>query len=217
MHTFSPPQLKHTDWDELPGNAAYSNYMHLLNVTVTAGQTVTKGDLIGHTSHPASNSFDHLHFEIRARGLYQRHCCNPWRYLPNSHNNYTSFTANITLAPNHNVCDAVVNISVPPDQLTFNRIELIIDNGTSVETRDYDMCEDNLTHSFSEMDKSLFEGELRISPKGFSGSSYSQGEWAAYGFEFLELGPAGSGGTVTARVYDVFGNVISSDTMSNTC
>lgn len=209
--------MKHTDWDEIPDSVAYSNYMHLLNVTVSAGDTVAKGDLVGYTSHPSSGSFDHLHFEIRANGLYQRHCCNPWKYLPNADNNYTSFVANVTLTPNYSSCNAVVNVSVPPNQLMFNRIQLTIDNGTSVETREYDMCEDNLTHSFLEMDNPLFEDNLYISPKRFSSQSYAQGEWAGYGFDFLDLGPAGSGGTVAVTVADVFGNAITSDTMTYTC
>ena len=188
------------------------------NWTVVATEQVSKGQLLGHTGASVSG-FPHLHFEIRAGGVFRRYCCNPWKYLPNSDRNYSSFTANVTLNPNFNdvACQAVVNVSVPPDQLTFNRIELLIATGSTTSQRDYDFCEDNFSHTFEELDNPVFEGNLYISPGRFSSRSYSRGEWATYAFEFLDLPEATASGLVSARVFDVFGNVISTPEMAYVC
>ena len=163
--------------------------------------------------------FAHLHFEIRAGGVFQRYCCNPWKYLPNSDNNYSSFTVNISLTPNFNgvACQAVVNVSVPPDQLSFNRIELLIATGGTNSRRNYDFCEDNLSHSFEELDSPAFEGNLFVSPGRFSSRSYSRGEWATYGFEFLDLPEATTNTSLSAKVFDVFGNVVSTPELAYIC
>ena len=200
-------QLRHTNWNESLGETFYSNYMQLLNVTVSAGQNVNKGDIIGHTSH-SSSGFQHLRLEIRAGGLFQRHCCNPWKFLPNRDNDYPVFTADVqhvqtVTSSDYQNCTATVTVAVPPDQLTFNRIELHIDN---TPVRDYDMCEDNRHHSFAEMDNPLFEGNILISPKPFTSQSFSEGEWAKYEFEFRNLSYVSCvSGSIAAEVFDVFG------------
>ena len=189
----------------------------MFNETVGVGDNVTKGDLIGYSYKSLVSGFEHLHFEIRAGGYFQRDCCNPWKYLPNMDNSYTTFEANVTLTPNYNSlpCEAVVNISVPPDQLTFNRIELHVNGGDVI--RVFDMCEDNLEHSSnaSELDLPLLEGNIYISPNRFNSQSYGKGEPATYGFEFLDLPTPG--GTVVAKVYDVFGNFVETPQATYVC
>ena len=213
-------QICHTDWEEVPldvtGNSNfYSNYQHMFNETVAVDQVVSKGDLIGYSYKSFPSEFQHLHFEIRAGGLAQRHSCNPWKYLPNMDNSYSTFEANVTLTPNNNSlpCEAVVDISVPPDQLTFNRIELHVNGGDVI--RVFDMCEDNLEHSFDELDLPLLEGNIYITPNRFNSQSYGKGEPLTYGFEFLDLPTPG--GTVVAKAYDVFGNFVETPQATYVC
>ena len=189
--------------------------MHMLDDgTVSAGQDVNKGDLIGH-SNASVSGFQHLHFEIRVGRRYQKFSCNPWKYLPNPNNDYSSFTANFSLNSPES-CEAIVNISVPPNQLTFDRIELHVDYGSGDHTYFYDMCYANMIYTFSNMDKKKFGDNLTISPKKFNSASYGKNEWAAYGFEFSQL-PAASAGTMYAKAYDVFGNSVTTAQMTYNC
>lgn len=168
----------------------------------------------------AFSQFEHLHFEVRVGGLFQANCCNPWKYLPNSNNSYTSFTADIQLYPNYNNlnCEAVVNVSIPPNQLTMNRIELHIRNTGVESVRVFDFCEDNLNHTFDELDNPLFEQQLYVSPGRFNSRSYERKENATYGFHFVNLiETQPDSGTLMAVAYDVFGNRVETPWMRYAC
>ena len=194
-----------------------------MNATVTEGEEVVKGQVVAYSfrSDTAFSQFEHLHFEVRVGGLFQANCCNPWKYLPNINNNYISFAADIQLYPNYNDlnCEAVVNVSIPADQLTMNRIELHITNAEVDSVRTFDFCEDNLDHTFADLDNPLFEGNLYISPGRFTSRSFERGENATYGFHFLSLPETQSGGNaiLQAIAYDVFGNRVETSTMQYTC
>lgn len=193
-----------------------------MNATVAEDEQVVKGQVVAYSfrSDTPTSQFEHLHFEVRAGGLFQANCCNPWKYLPNVNNSYTYFDADINLQPNYNNvnCEAVVNVSVPPNQLTMNRIELHIINSGMDSVRVFDFCEDNLDHTLLELDDPLFEENLYISPGLFSSRSYERGENATYGFHFLNLTETASGvGTLRAVAYDVFGNRVETPTMQYTC
>ena len=194
-----------------------------MNATVTEGQAVTKGQIVAYSfrSDTAFSQFEHLHFEVRVGGLFQANCCNPWQYLPNINNSYTTFAADIQLHPNYNNlnCEAVVNVSIPPNQLTMNRVELHVRNNGMESVRVFDFCEDNLDHTFEELDDPLFEQKLYVSPGQFSSRSHGKGENLTYGFHFLNLtetrnGPASS---LMAVVYDVFGNKVETPWMQYRC
>ena len=177
----------------------------MLNVTVEEGQHVNKGDLIGHSNASLTSGFEHIHFEIRAGGFLQRHACNPWKYLPNPNNDYSTFTADVRLTVNSSdgTYKATVNVSVPPDQLTFNRIELYSEHRL---IRTFDMCEDNFHRSFEELDNPLIDGNILISPSRFTSSSYPNGEWANYDFHFFNISTTEACGTITVKVFDIFEN-----------
>ena len=181
------------------------------NFPKSPGKYVNKGDIIGY-SNASKSGFPHIHFEIRVGRRYQKFSCNPWKYLPNANN---SFTTNFTLTANQN-CKAIVNISVPPNQLTFDRIELHVNNGTGNHMYFYDMCYANMIYTVSDMDKVKFGDNLRISPKRFNSRSYGKNEWAAYGFEFFSL-PQASGGTLFAKAYDVFGTSVTTAQTTYNC
>ena len=161
--------------------------------------------------------------------LFQANACNPWKYLPNDANDYSSFEAALNIAPNYNDidCEAVVNVTVPPDQLTFVRVELhIVDSSdTPVEVRLFDMCGANSNHSLEDLDRWEYQDDprnsssyvIRISPMRFSSRSYGRNESAGYGFEFIDLPSLSGNGKVMAKVFDVFGNSLNTDYVTYTC
>lgn len=59
------------------GNEFITLYGHLTSVDVEVGDTVKKGDLIGHMGSTGFSTGDHLHFEIRYQGYY----LNPAAYV----------------------------------------------------------------------------------------------------------------------------------------
>ena len=212
-------QILHTDWNDAgtvndPTNTiVYCNYLYIDNVTVSEGQPVSAGDLIGYSSTtPAGTEL--LHFATRVGGTSQRDCCNPWKYLPNRQNNYSTFTACVRLTVNSNSedCNATVSVTIPPDQLTFNSITLYIKDGQSNETRNFDMCADNYrANSLSDSDDPFFNltGEnLLISPEDLTTTSLANGEWISYNFTFINIPTTQSGMcvNVSAEVFNVFGN-----------
>lgn len=71
-------QIKHTSET---GEKYYSNSMHMSQAVVSEGDSVTKGQLIGY-SGASETGFEHLHFEIRWGGIYQKDCIHPLLVLP---------------------------------------------------------------------------------------------------------------------------------------
>jgi hypothetical protein len=60
------------------GNGYQSLYAHLSNWTVSCGQSVYQGSLIGYAGSTGNSTGPHLHFEIRYMGGF----INPWQVLP---------------------------------------------------------------------------------------------------------------------------------------
>ena len=194
-------------------------------ITLTEGQHIKKGQLIAYTS--GSKYLEHMEFQIRHGGLYLKHCSNPWKYMPNDANDYSSFDATLSLTPNyHGIdCEAVVNVSVPQDQLTFNRIELhIVDNNDHPhEVRFYDMIGANSNHSKTAMNDWEYQDDpsdsssyvIRISPDYYNGKNTEDD--FKYGFEFIHLPIQSGSGKVMAKVFDVFDNSVSTGYQTYTC
>ena len=212
----------------------YTNYIHVVMnksgndpITLSNNQFVSKGDLIAYSNRTAT--LDHIHFEVRVESLFRNNSCNPWKYLPNSDNDYSSFEASLTLTPNYDgiECQAVVNVSVPPDQLTFNRVELhILDSSdTPQKVRFYDFCGTNRNRTQDEVDNSNYLEDpddessylIHISPMFFNSQSFSNNQNAAWGFEFVDLPSLPGGGRVMAKIFDVFKNSVSTAYSAYSC
>ena len=146
--------------------------------------------------------------------------------MPNSANSYSSLISTLSLTPNYNSinCEAVVNVSVPKDQLTFARVELHITDPSDQpqEVRFYDMCGANSNHTVDDMDDWEYQDDpsdsssyvIRINLSPFNGKN---DEWASYGFEFIDLPALTGSGKVMAKVFDVFGNHNSTAYQTYTC
>ena len=143
-------------------------------ISLIVGQEIKKGDVIAYTASKPAGALVTIHFEIRAGGTSQKYSCNPWKYMPNSANSYSSLNSTLSLTPNYNSinCEAVVNVSVPPDQLTFTRVELHITDTSDQpqEVRLYDMCGANSNHTTKEMDNWQYNSSLILYHSYFSGS-----------------------------------------------
>ena len=190
---------------------------------------MTRGDIIAYSYRPNKSS-KYIHFEVRAGGTNSPYSTNPWKFMPNGDNDYSSFdTAGLSLTPNTNDidCQAVVNVSVPPNLLTFNRVELhIVDSSdTPQEVRFYDMHGTNSNRTTTQIGDPNYRDDpndassylIRISPKTFTSSYYSQNKPAEYGFEFIDLPSLSGGGKVMAKIFDVFGNPKSTNYMVYDC
>ena len=77
---------------EHTGDKYWSNYMHLKSISVSVGQTVKAGDVIGVIGGTGGNYAPHLHFEISPDGVFHSggNTINPQQYLGITGDNTTS-------------------------------------------------------------------------------------------------------------------------------
>jgi hypothetical protein len=59
------------------GHGVMTRYGHMSGFAVTAGQTVTRGDVIGYIGHTGRTTGNHVHYEVRINGTP----VNPHKYL----------------------------------------------------------------------------------------------------------------------------------------
>ena len=112
----------------------YSYYMHLSEVEVSEGDTVTKGDPssgnhIAESGQSASCNA-HLHLEVRSGGMSKALCRNPLEFLPYTDN--TPPSAQL-VGSNDETDDNVLHFSfaVAPDEADLNGVELDWDGSIS--------------------------------------------------------------------------------------
>lgn len=193
------------------GNCYYTNYMHLSATAVSENDIVNQGDLIGYSGE-SSSGFDHLHFEIRDKGIYQRNCINPFGMLPYSDtNNLQLDITSVDLTDKYNP-DVTVEITSPSRELDFNRVEVKITDILSyirpivLASNNFDANNWNYLYTDDfDLDNPDFNGIL-ISPSEFNSSS----EIYKIQFKFYDL-PIKSNYYrlfITVKATDVKGNYV---------
>ena len=138
-------QLRHAKPDG--SGDYYSNYMHLNSWCVTTNDAVTQGQVIGYSGSSTSD-FEHLHFEIRDNGLYQRNCVHPLTAMP-----YADLTAPAVAIddvdwtdPSNPVVQVTVDVSV--DELDLGAVEVCTYRRTLLA---------NHLYSYQEVDAQRFD------------------------------------------------------------
>lgn len=192
-------QLKHQN------GAFYTNYMHLSSWSVTPGQQVKKGEVIGATGTGDSGSA-HLHFEVRSGSLWRKSCVNPFRFLPYRDSpNLTVHLSQVELAyPAQPVVTALVES--PREELDLDRIEVVTINaqdGQVLSERAWDLEEINLRYNGDPklLDTPDLDGVV-VSPGRFDAAA------PVYQLEFRFHGLSGAPQLrVEVRVFDIHGNV----------
>lgn len=178
----------------------YSNYIHLDSWTVSANQTVSKGELIGYTGVNASG-FAHLHFEIRNSpsfdyySAWQRDAIHPLHVLPYSEPSlpsisFDSVDSSIRKSPvvqvtvntqRVDVISVVLVLYAKKGKGAYKLVEQpgnIVDaNGYNVNPSWFDMDEWNFQYSHKDSSKSPWEsfgegGDNQCPPHKDHGPSY---------------------------------------------
>jgi hypothetical protein len=196
-------QLEHED------GCYYCNYLHVTTTNVITDQVVTQGITVGLTG--GTISLEHLHFEIRRGGYYQRNAINPFVYLPYTNN--LSPTAIISGVYVHTASvpptvTARVVVTAPANELDFNRLALTVTDGPrELDWRVADFHVFNIQKSTIERPELLdnpYVDDICIMPASFNKDDNE------YRIDFVFYGLEGSDPiTLTAEAADVHSNVVS--------
>ena len=201
-------QLEHED------GCYYCNYLHMLTNTVKTGDTVNQGEEVGTTGTSASG-FEHLHFEIRRGGYYQRNAVNPFVYLPYTDDpfGHTAIISGVyvhTASVTPTVIARVV-VTAPANELDFNRLALTVtDSEGQRDWRVADFHVFNIQKSTIEHPEVLdnpYVDDICIMPARFNTTTQE------YRIDFVFYGLKGSNSiTLTAEAADVHSHVVSTST-----
>ena len=168
--SYSDPlvQLKHQ------GGAFYSNYMHVSSWSVTVGQQVKKGDVIG-LSGTGDSGFPHLHFEMRSGSLWRKDSVNPFRFLP--YFNTATHTVQIANVNMNNPASPVISIMVSSSrqELDINIVEIAVFDAGNNMLLSQGICNLEQTNLKYNGDPKLLDNPdldgVKISPAKFNGTS----------------------------------------------
>lgn len=121
--------------DRSPEACAFSTSMHLSDVAVAEGDVVRAGDVIGY-SGISESGFEHLHFEIRQGGVWQRHAVDPLAWL--GHGDAAAPVVE-AIAPEGDDLRVVVSSGGSMPDLSMVHVDLIDDSGKPVRDHRVDV------------------------------------------------------------------------------
>lgn len=132
-------------------DTVYVNYMHMNATSVTVGQTLAQGDLVGYSGIYIPSNFAHLHLEFRRNDIYQKDCVNPWRYYFCSTD---AMPCTVSSVVYHNQTGRLnFTITCPPHDFVFNGFKLNITANTStIADIDFNLERINLDYSGDDID-----------------------------------------------------------------
>ena len=211
------------------GGCYYSNYMNLASVAVNPatgapyreGDPVSVGAIIGYSGetgigasgvcNAGTGGFDHLHFEIRDAGVFQRDAIHPLVVLPYPDTGASTLQVDRPHVDATDPLRPVVDVTVALPQsaeLDLARVEVAVYDSASgapqlVDQHAFDVHEWNAQYSLIELDNPDFNG-IHIGPAIFNARS----EIYQVAFTFVDLQGVASADhlVVVVRAMDIWGN-----------
>jgi hypothetical protein len=173
-------QIEHRTPD---GEVYYSNYLHLADWSVEAGESVQRGEVIGRVGVSASG-FPHVHFEIREGDLYRRNCVHPLSYLPYEETGGAEI-GRLAVTRSEEAARTSFVVRVPDDELDLRRVGVAVRSADgTIEVHEFDAVQTNgRSEDPSALDNPDFRDDLRLEPQAF----HTDDEWYRLGVEFREL------------------------------
>ena len=133
-------QLRHKKADSK--QYYYTNYMNMGETSVSVGQMVSKGDVLGKSGRSPRN-FELFRFEVRDGGSPQRFCIHPLGMLPYVDSGPPKIMVDSVAVVRDNMTVAVTT-TVPGDEMDLLRVDVVmLDAGQEVAKRSYDLNEWN--------------------------------------------------------------------------
>jgi hypothetical protein len=199
-------QLEHED------GCYYCNYLHLSTTTVITGDWVTQGETVGTTGASVSG-FEHLHFEIRQGGYYQRNAINPFAYLPYDATNdydYKVEISQVSVDPTStdNPISVLLTVTGPRHELDLNRFTLFVDDNRRI--LDFNNLNRAQTNSNPEVLDNPYQNNICIMPARFNTSS----DVYRLNLAFHQM-PGNPPYTVTAQTADLFSNTVTATLLAS--
>lgn len=139
-------------------NCYFSNYLHISGIPPgqNANDAVVKGQIVAYSGQSVSE-FDHLHFEIRDGGLFQKNCIHPLNVLPYNDSQLPAVSFTAVNSGNPLLPAADVSVTLPATVVDLNRVELFVYTKAGgslalLDHHEYDMQVWNLawTHTSAE-------------------------------------------------------------------
>lgn len=133
-------QLRHKKADSK--EYYYTNYMNMGEASVSVGQMVAKGEVLGKSGRSPRN-FEIFRFEVRDGGSPQRFCIHPLGMLPYADSGPPEVMIDsVAVVRDHTT--VAVTTTVPGDEMDFVRVDVVmLDAGQEVAKRSYDLNEWN--------------------------------------------------------------------------
>ncbi|MBA4016918.1 MAG: hypothetical protein C0483_07015 [Pirellula sp.] len=133
-------QLRHKKADSK--EYYYTNYMNMGETSLTVGQMVAKGDVVGKSGR-SPRDFEIFRFEVRDGGSPQRFCIHPLGMLPYADSGPPNITIDsVAVVRDHTTI--AVTTTVPGDEMDLLRVDVVmLDDGKQVAKRSYDLNEWN--------------------------------------------------------------------------
>ncbi len=197
-------QLEHED------GCYYCNYLHLSTTAVITGDWVTQGEAVG-TTGASTSGFEHLHFEIRQGGYYQRNAINPFAHLPyDATNDYKVEISQVSVDPTStdNPLSVLLTVTGPRHELDLNRFTLSVDDHRRM--LDFNNLNRAQTNSNPEVLDSPYQDDICIVPARFNTSS----DVYRLSLAFHQM-PGDPPYTITAQAADLFSTTVTATLLTS--
>ncbi len=189
----------------------FTLYSHLSEIAVETGDRLSRGQSLGR-SGASSSGFEHLHFEIREGGSWQRYAVHPLAFLPHPDTGPAEVKIDEVIFddPEAPIVHGVV--TRPATELDFVRMDVELyagNDGLLLSSQSYDLNEWNREHTPDDdpnekLDNPFFNGvTVRPQPFGMDSDTYE----ILFRFRRLESDVGKDDLRVVVRTLDIDGQV----------